>query len=703
MPVRRSADPLSVQYVWDAIKYSNQQKQVADLGRIVKFIQKVANCSQTQAELYIKQTIDDDMIVEVKKLVHKGNNIGSEVESYKINRPEELETPTNDGYDWYCIECHLGGDVNTCSKCYRVFHLECSTNARHKHTFFPKAKYLNTVDNPTTVATESIEPAPDADKKEETESSVVEETKENDEENSGNKVNSHSSADYIYDETLCSHCNLEASDPGSGLDKEEFNYLLNFIHLRIKSWVPEQLTSTLTLEQKYEWYTPSELKWRSTQLFYRHIDMSIVESKIQSNDYEKFSEFQADVVTMLHNVAIFHGVESQEFGAAELMLRDMKYDISELQNCVDCYKHSNEKINDKWFCLPCRVPHQLVWAKQKGYPYWPAKVLRETDTTYDVRFFSGKYERSILPKNCIKPISTSLSQLNVKKSFAFNKAVVELNLHQKLLDNPTEVAKILSVKKPKKASKPKKSLSPIVQKSNAAKPVKTSSTDDIYEFHDSPSDFGEKSNDGLGTKRKQSYNSESPLSKPKKKLLTTPLKTNNQKTPNKDPPQDVPNISDVDVDEEKNESFQFPQENCDFSDGGQEQVTSSTELVREDTYNSREGTDTGMQKLDQPYSDAVERMRRKLEQCKDKKQLILQAMDCMQIETDRITNEHNDTLKKLFEAHNTQISETKKKQWCFNCEQDAIYHCCWNTAYCSPSCQQQHWQAEHKKVCRRKR
>lgn len=56
------------------------------------------------------------------------------------------------------------------------------------------------------------------------------------------------------------------------------------------------------------------------------------------------------------------------------MLQDCIHDINELMNCADCYKHSNEKINDKWFCLPCRNPHNLVWAKQKGYPYWPAKV-----------------------------------------------------------------------------------------------------------------------------------------------------------------------------------------------------------------------------------------------------------------------------------------------------------------------------------------
>lgn len=59
-------------------------------------------------------------------------------------------------------------------------------------------------------------------------------------------------------------------------------------------------------------------------------------------------------------------------------------------------------------------------------------------------------------------------------------------------------------------------------------------------------------------------------------------------------------------------------------------------------------------------------MRRKLEQAKDKKHLISTAMDCMQQEIDRITNDHNEHLKKLYEAHQSQLSETKKKQWVIN-------------------------------------
>jgi len=37
------------------------------------------------------------------------------------------------------------------------------------------------------------------------------------------------------------------------------------------------------------------------------------------------------------------------------------------------------------------------------------------------------------------------------------------------------------------------------------------------------------------------------------------------------------------------------------------------------------------------------------------------------------------------------IEEIKKKQWCANCSEEAIFYCCWNTSYCDYPCQQMHW------------
>lgn len=71
-----------------------------------------------------------------------------------------------------------------------------------------------------------------------------------------------------------------------------------------------------------------------------------------------------------------------------------------------------------------------------------------------------------------------------------------------------------------------------------------------------------------------------------------------------------------------------------------------------------------------------------------------------------IEAEHEDNLRleveKLKEKQKKEMIASKKKQWCWHCEKEAIYHCCWNTAYCSVECQQGHWQ-NHRKFCRRKK
>uniref|UniRef100_A0A0X3PZE7 Zinc finger MYND domain-containing protein 11 n=1 Tax=Schistocephalus solidus TaxID=70667 RepID=A0A0X3PZE7_SCHSO len=62
-----------------------------------------------------------------------------------------------------------------------------------------------------------------------------------------------------------------------------------------------------------------------------------------------------------------------------------------------------------------------------------------------------------------------------------------------------------------------------------------------------------------------------------------------------------------------------------------------------------------------------------------------------------------ETLESAETRFNEAIVQTKRRQWCRNCLKEAIYHCCWNTSYCSIPCQQEHWQKEHKRQCRRKR
>ncbi|GJQ70483.1 hypothetical protein Trydic_g22895 [Trypoxylus dichotomus] len=708
MPVRRHADPNSVQYIWDSIKSAKHQHHSSDLAYIVKFCQSVTHYTPAQIELYVNQTLKDGLINKYDSRSLKYPT----TDNYRI--PTELTTPHDDGKDWYCIECHLAGDVTTCKYCHRVFHAECSRNVRLKQKVFQCVEQYKLANissmhdsalNTNVVNSVLNESKLTSDLSNDENTEVLAQDTEN------NSLKQEIEAEdidikrnFIYDETICSICNLHRLEEKSDLTKEELNHLLGFIMDRIRSWLPSNLTHTMDPNQMYEWNDDADFAWRAAQLFYQHIDMNVMQLKLQSLEYSKPVEFMADVMTVQHNVAIFHGIESQEYGAAELMIRDTCHDVSELKTCIDCYKHSNEKVNNKWFCLPCRRPHKLVWAKQKGYPYWPAKVIKETSTTYDVRFFGGKYERSLLPKNKknILPIENKPKSNEVKKSAAFNKALEELKLHQLLLEKPNLLKNYITKSVQKQESKKPKSIG--VAARNTPKLTKKIINQQGGNAHQKNVVVQSVEND------KNVFSSKKTLVKrksiPTADVTTAKLKRaskseNRPLTPTKLNVQEIIPISDA----EEDELLSLDGYNAKKSNNGcYGQVSSSTEyfMPSGDGFQAQEASDI-MHPLEQPYSDAVEKMRRKLEQANDKKELITIAMDCMQQEIDTITNDHNEQLKKLSEVHKVQISETKKKQWCYNCEQDAIYHCCWNTAYCSPTCQQQHWQAEHKKVCRRKR
>ncbi|XP_056632307.1 zinc finger MYND domain-containing protein 11 isoform X1 [Diorhabda sublineata] len=695
MVIRRQTDPIHVKNVWNAIRTANYNRVSADVGKITKYLQSIDDYTPEQVELYIKQILSDKLIAPVKKI-----DPSSPHQIYKIPIQDESFQITFDGKDWYCFECHLAGDVIECTNCFRVFHQKCITSGMKR---FEEQRTCTdfSVQNITRFATEATEPSGSSSRA----VTIIDE--EEPRKGTSNVVDKSKLA---FDSKLCSICNLQRIDTTSSMGKSEINYLLKFVLHRIRAWLPNTITRTIAAEDHPDWLSDSELTWRANQLFCEHTDMSVIEVKLNTETYTKLADFLGDVLTIYHNVTIFHGTKSQEFGAAELMLRDTLYDLAEMRNCFDCYKHSNEKCCAKWFCLPCRVPHKLVWAKQKGYPYWPAKVMRINDNNYDVRFFGGKYERALLTKSLIKPIDVPKDNLMIKESNAFNKAFNELRYHQRLLRDPVELERLLAESKPKRKLlyKPK-SITPKTQVPKKSKTIKTSVNS--KQTKNSKPTTSKKSLDtstqvsklGLshGSHKRKRREKESDFIhvegiEERKRKVSSDVEANSTFSGN-----NVIDISDGEIEDCEEYSYRHNNSAESFSlDESFEQVTSSTENFGKMLSPKSE---SGMQPLDQPYSDSVEKMRRKLECLPNKKEIIKCAMDCMQIEIDKITNDHNEHLKRLFESHNQQISETKKKQWCYNCEQDAIYHCCWNTAYCSQTCQQQHWQAEHKKVCRRKR
>ncbi|KAJ9580569.1 hypothetical protein L9F63_024249, partial [Diploptera punctata] len=333
--------------------------------------------------------------------------------------------------------------------------------------------------------------------------------------------------------------------------------------------------------------------------------------------------------------------------------------------------------------VPCRPPHQLVYAKQKGFPYWPAKVIKMEGDQYDVRFFGGHHQRALIEKSHIRPISVNIHTLQVKRTSSWNKACEELKRHQDLLDK---------------------------HRNNAHLNSESSSDDD--------SDEGEEE---VAVQRRS-------VGRPRKSLVPKcPSRLKLRKKgmwEDDDDDEDESTTagegtaqeSDVEVslDEEKRHLYRPA---CYLTMQGKlSKFVKQYQLVGS-CYAARfqiTSPDTTLNPLDKDGVSQEDMTSARLNKSVDKKtsasaskELLDKLRREMELEKQHALCELEERLRlevqELKEKHKQMVSEIKKKQWCYNCELEAIYHCCWNTAYCSIECQQLHWQKEHKRVCRRKR
>ena len=72
----------------------------------------------------------------------------------------------------------------------------------------------------------------------------------------------------------------------------------------------------------------------------------------------------------------------------------------------------------------------MVWAKLKGFPFWPAKAVRESVGQIDCRFF-GAHDRAWVPTIHVYDLSEDLpsSLKSKKKAAGLDVAMEELNEH----------------------------------------------------------------------------------------------------------------------------------------------------------------------------------------------------------------------------------------------------------------------------------
>lgn len=136
------------------------------------------------------------------------------------------------------------------------------------------------------------------------------------------------------------------------------------------------------------------------------IALQDIQQKIHNGDYRTPEEFTTDFKWILHNCYIYFSTcytPPTEMGAilkiAKSLLKTCKQEMGQIETCSECYANANSKKN--WFVEVCDPPHVLLWAKLKGFPYWPAKAMAVNGATLvDVRFF-GAHDRAWVPvKDC---------------------------------------------------------------------------------------------------------------------------------------------------------------------------------------------------------------------------------------------------------------------------------------------------------------
>uniref|UniRef100_A0A8C7THA5 Zinc finger MYND-type containing 11 n=1 Tax=Oncorhynchus mykiss TaxID=8022 RepID=A0A8C7THA5_ONCMY len=646
---KRQADPKVVQYVWAAIEVIRNQKQIANMDRISKYLSRVFGMHPKETARQLSLAVKDGLVVETLTVGCKGSKAGIEQEGYWLPGDEQPSgrcgggAPTTvlrlfqeweaESHDWYCFECHLPGDVLVCDNCFRVYHLKCLSDE-----YKPR--------------------------------------------DSGSHW----------------QCVVCRGSKKKNLNKQEMCRYLRFIIQRMKE-------RAVDLNKKGK--DTQHPMYR--RLIHTTLDVNNIQENLTEGKYKSFDEFKADAQLIVHNTAILFGVHSDQAEIARLLYSDTCHELNELYVCI-IWCHL--PCADLGLCLLLQTPnHEVVWAKMKGFGYWPAKVLQREDNQVDVRFFGHQHQRAWIPADNIQDIKVSVQQLQVKRSASWKKACDELELSQCFQREgrfwKTKAGERLEDRRgdgeERLTERPEEAEYSISSTSNNNDQVKHQKADRQADRDHQP--------DRQEPKAKKSRRSQAP--EPKEEAT--------------DP---EPEMEAVSSSQEIPVTTPHQPEKLSVSTQTKKASATSPRSLHRSTQTTSDGACQNMchEKYTKIFNDvkdmmkadnkretermvreALEKLRSEMED--EKRQAVSKAVSGGQAEMERkcktvkekCKEELVEEVKKMVAQHKQLISTTKKKQWCYNCEEEAMYHCCWNTSYCSIKCQQEHWHADHKRTCRRKR
>ncbi|XP_073346610.1 zinc finger MYND domain-containing protein 11 isoform X1 [Pagrus major] len=656
---KRQADPKVVQYVWAAIEVIRNQKQIANMDRISKYLSRVFGMHPKETARQLSLAVKDGLVVETLTVGCKGSKAGIEQEGYwlpgdemepKAEGSKEMLQNTEqesvvewetESHDWYCFECHLPGDVLTCDNCFRVYHLKC----------------------------------------------LSEEFKPRD-------GGSHW------------QCVVCRGSKKKNLNKQEMSKYLRFIVQRMKERAVD--LNKKGKDTKHPMYK---------RLIHTALDVANIQENLSEGKYKTFEEFKADAQLIVHNTAILYGVNSDQAEIARLLFSDTCHELNELLLCKNCFYLSNARP-DNWFCYPCSPSHDLVWAKMKGFGYWPAKVLQREDNQVDVRFFGHQHQRAWIPADNIQDIKVSVQQLQVKRSNGWKKACEELEVYQRFLrEGRFWKTKMEDANMPHQHLQPNQNQSQRQQQQEGS--GRTERLERTERTDEAESSISSTSNEQV---RHLKSSQEPKAKKSRRSQMVEPKEEASDPEPEMEAvssSQEIPVSSAPQQPEKLSVSTQTKKANGGsprtLHRGTQTNSDGACQNMCHEKYTKVFNDVKEMMKADNKREtervvrEALEKLRAEMEE--EKRQAVSKAVAGAQAEMERkckqvkekCKEELVEEVKKLVAQHKQLISQTKKKQWCYNCEEEAMYHCCWNTSYCSIKCQQEHWHADHKRTCRRKR
>ncbi|KAL5248522.1 hypothetical protein ACHWQZ_G017642 [Mnemiopsis leidyi] len=464
------------------------------------------------------------------------------------------------------------------------------------------------------------------------------------------------------------------------------------------------------------------------------MDMGTLRQKAKAGVWQCTQHFLDNARWILHNCIIFNGGKSRLTALARTVYNVCQHEMLEISLCPDCFLNSCTTDKD-WFTRVCKKTHRLVWAKLRGFPFWPAKVLQRQGQQIDVRFF-GQHERAWVHESNTLDISEEPPAGNRNKEAGTNRvqAEEEMNRYVENLKKagrwPIDISKVKEDRDEEEEEdrsntdnsaprKKKKDKAPLKEVTSKAPKLKISSNSllkderisNAFKFEDA-----ELKGTSLKTDRPPQPSGKRRKTDDKIKIEIEPdRKFNKHKlgfkksTSYSSLVNSTSNSAPSDSIVEK--VFSVTSNGCNawkYQNRLMEAISGMVEEMLEETkqkYKSEAEKAVELAKM----AAELEKETFKLEMKRDSK-----CRSCKSKSSSESSSRHEEELRVALEEQRVQLEtekdrqieelrqhltaekekaivETKKSQWCANCSGPAMYHCCWNTSYCGYSCQRGHW------------